>query len=168
MRAPLVASRSRTRGWRTATRPLPGRPYVEPCIELFGAERCKFESNFPVDKMGTGYATLWNTFKRITAGCSHTEKLALYSGTAVACGFTPRSVRGVAAGAEPEVRIHLPPADSPSLASNRAPRSRTPAFRAGVRAMGGGAVGRDRDRLATWRLTATKSLLGQIPVPQCQ
>jgi L-fuconolactonase len=41
-----------------------------------------FESNFPVDKMGTGYATLWNAFKRITAGCSHTEKLALYSGTA--------------------------------------------------------------------------------------
>ena len=88
------------------------RPYVEPCIELFGAERCNFESNFPVDKMGTGYATLWNTFKRITAECSHTEKLALYSGTAVACGFAPRSVRGVAAGAEPEVRIHLPPAES--------------------------------------------------------
>ena len=22
------------------------RPYVEPCIELFGAERCTFESNF--------------------------------------------------------------------------------------------------------------------------
>src|SRR6266478_6030316 len=58
------------------------RPYVEPCIELFGAERCNFESNFPVDKMGTGYATLWNAFKRITAGCSRTEKLALYSGTA--------------------------------------------------------------------------------------
>ena len=58
------------------------RPYVEPCIELFGAERCNFESNFPVDKMGTGYATLWNAFKRITAGCSQTEKLALYSGTA--------------------------------------------------------------------------------------
>jgi predicted TIM-barrel fold metal-dependent hydrolase len=49
---------------------------------LFGAERCTFESNFPVDKMGTGYATLWNAFKRITAGCSPTEKLALYSGTA--------------------------------------------------------------------------------------
>jgi predicted TIM-barrel fold metal-dependent hydrolase len=58
------------------------RPYVEPCIELFGAERCNFESNFPVDNMGTGYATLWNAFKRITAGCSPTEKLALYSGTA--------------------------------------------------------------------------------------
>jgi hypothetical protein len=29
----------------------------------------------------------------------------------VASGFTPRSVRGVAAGAEPEVRIHLPPGE---------------------------------------------------------
>ena len=58
------------------------RPYVEPCIELFGADRCNFESNFPVDNMGTGYAVLWNAFKRITAGCSQSEKLALYSGTA--------------------------------------------------------------------------------------
>jgi hypothetical protein len=31
--------------------------------------------------MGTGYATLWNAFKRITAGCSQPEKLTLYSGT---------------------------------------------------------------------------------------
>jgi hypothetical protein len=66
----------------------------------------------PVPGRDTVKPTLWNTFKRITAGCSHTEKLALYSGTAVACGFAPRSVRGVAAGAEPEVRIHLPPAAS--------------------------------------------------------
>jgi predicted TIM-barrel fold metal-dependent hydrolase len=58
------------------------QPYVEGCIELFGADRCNFESNFPVDKMGTGYATMWNAFKRITAGCSPSEKLALYSGTA--------------------------------------------------------------------------------------
>jgi L-fuconolactonase len=58
------------------------RPYVEPCIELFGAGRCNFESNFPVDKMGTGYAALWNAFKRISAGCSASEKAALYSGTA--------------------------------------------------------------------------------------
>jgi len=41
-----------------------------------------FESNFPVDKMGTGYATLWNAFKRIAAGASGDEKLALFSGTA--------------------------------------------------------------------------------------
>ena len=27
-----------------------------------------FESNFPVDKMGIGYAALWNALKRIAAG----------------------------------------------------------------------------------------------------
>jgi predicted TIM-barrel fold metal-dependent hydrolase len=58
------------------------RPYMETCIALFGAERCTFESNFPVEKMGTGFAVLWNAFKRIAAGASADEKLALFSGTA--------------------------------------------------------------------------------------
>ncbi|HUG36333.1 MAG TPA: amidohydrolase family protein [Candidatus Limnocylindrales bacterium] len=58
------------------------RPYIEPCIELFGADRCMFESNFPVDKMGIGWAPLWNAFKRIAARASAAEKLALFSGTA--------------------------------------------------------------------------------------
>ncbi|MGH9258224.1 MAG: amidohydrolase family protein, partial [Vicinamibacterales bacterium] len=58
------------------------RPYIEPCIELFGAARCMFESNFPVDKMGIGWAALWNAFKRIASGASSDEKLALFSGTA--------------------------------------------------------------------------------------
>ena len=58
------------------------RPYIETCIELFGADRCMFESNFPVDKMGIGWAALWNAFKRIAAGASAVEKLALFSGTA--------------------------------------------------------------------------------------
>ena len=58
------------------------RPFIEPCIELFGAKRCTFESNFPVDKMGIGYRAMWNAFKRIAAGASAAEKLALFSGTA--------------------------------------------------------------------------------------
>jgi predicted TIM-barrel fold metal-dependent hydrolase len=58
------------------------RPYLETCIERFGATRCMFESNFPVDKMGTGYAALWNAFKRVAARASADEKLALFSGTA--------------------------------------------------------------------------------------
>lgn len=58
------------------------RPYIEPCIEIFGAERCMFASNFPVDKAVARYGTIWNVFKRITAGCSDEEKRALYSGTA--------------------------------------------------------------------------------------
>ena len=58
------------------------RPYIDTCIELFGARRCMFESNFPVDKMGIGWATLWNAFKRIAGGASAEEKQALFSGTA--------------------------------------------------------------------------------------
>jgi predicted TIM-barrel fold metal-dependent hydrolase len=58
------------------------RPYIETCIELFGPERGMFESNFPVDKMGIGYRALWNAYKRITAGCSATERQALFGGTA--------------------------------------------------------------------------------------
>jgi predicted TIM-barrel fold metal-dependent hydrolase len=58
------------------------RPYMETCIELFGPQRCMFESNFPVEKMGIGWAALWNAFKRIAAGASAEEKLALFSGTA--------------------------------------------------------------------------------------
>lgn len=58
------------------------RPYIEPCIEAFGVNRCMFESNFPPDKQSCGYTELWNAFKRITAGASASEKTALYSGTA--------------------------------------------------------------------------------------
>jgi L-fuconolactonase len=58
------------------------RPYIEPCIELFGAERCMASSNFPVDKAGFGYGTVWNMFKRVTAECSADEKSMIYSETA--------------------------------------------------------------------------------------
>ena len=58
------------------------RPWIEPCIEHFGAGRCHFESNFPVDKMGIGYKALYNAFKRITSGCSAAEKADLFAGTA--------------------------------------------------------------------------------------
>jgi predicted TIM-barrel fold metal-dependent hydrolase len=58
------------------------RPYVETCIEIFGADRCMFESNFPVDKRGVSYAVLWNAFKRLAGGCSAGEKAALFKDTA--------------------------------------------------------------------------------------
>lgn len=58
------------------------RPYVETCIELFGANRCVVESNFPVEKMGIGYAGLFNALKRLTASTSADEKAAIYAGTA--------------------------------------------------------------------------------------
>lgn len=58
------------------------RPYVETCVELFGARRCMFESNFPVDKAMYSYRTLWNAFKRITAGWPDADRRALFAGTA--------------------------------------------------------------------------------------
>jgi len=57
-------------------------PYVATCVELFGADRCMVESNFPVEKMGIGYSGLWNAFKRMLAGASETEKTAIFSRTA--------------------------------------------------------------------------------------
>jgi predicted TIM-barrel fold metal-dependent hydrolase len=57
-------------------------PYASTCIELFGPDRCMVESNFPVEKMGVSYGSLWNTLKRIAAGASPTEKAAIFSGTA--------------------------------------------------------------------------------------
>jgi L-fuconolactonase len=58
------------------------RPYLETCIEAFGVERCMFESNFPPDHATASYHTLWNAFKRITAGASEAEKLSLFGETA--------------------------------------------------------------------------------------
>ncbi|MGK0170271.1 MAG: L-fuconolactonase [Gammaproteobacteria bacterium] len=57
-------------------------PYIETCIEAFGAQRAMFESNFPVDKGSCSYQALWNAFKRIAAGASDDEKANLFSGTA--------------------------------------------------------------------------------------
>ena len=54
------------------------KPWMETCIQTFGADRCMFESNFPVDKGGYGYAAGWNAFKRLAAGASAEEKAELF------------------------------------------------------------------------------------------
>ena len=59
------------------------RRYHEHTIELFGVERCMFESNFPVEKVSCGYNVLWNSFKRLTAGYSAAERALLFHDTAV-------------------------------------------------------------------------------------
>ena len=73
------------------------KPYVETCIELFGAGRAMFESNFPVDKAGCSARTLWNAFKRITAGYSESEKFDLFAGTAIRAYRLPESLGQAAA-----------------------------------------------------------------------
>ena len=58
-------------------------PYYLWCIEQFGADRCMFESNFPVDKMSYSYTVLWNAFKRITKDFSLEDRKLLFHDTAV-------------------------------------------------------------------------------------
>ncbi|MCP5178527.1 MAG: amidohydrolase family protein [Pseudomonadales bacterium] len=56
--------------------------YHRHAIECFGAARCMFESNFPVDRQSVSYPVLWNAFKKIAAGASAGEKADLFHDTA--------------------------------------------------------------------------------------
>ena len=58
------------------------KPYVETCVEAFGAARGMFESNFPVDKGSYAYAPFWNACKILARGASAPEKTDLFSGAA--------------------------------------------------------------------------------------
>jgi L-fuconolactonase len=58
------------------------RDYYLRAIEVFGVDRCMFESNFPVDKRSLAYHVYWNAMKKLTAGFSDAEKTALFAGTA--------------------------------------------------------------------------------------
>jgi predicted TIM-barrel fold metal-dependent hydrolase len=55
------------------------RPYVLETIDTFGAERCMFASNFPVDRLYSTYTAVWKAFAEIVSGASETEKSALFS-----------------------------------------------------------------------------------------
>ncbi len=58
------------------------RPWMAEIMSLFGAARCMFESNFPVDKGGYSYAVGWNAFKRLAEGASAAERDDLFFGSA--------------------------------------------------------------------------------------
>lgn len=58
------------------------RDWYLTAIDAFGPDRCMFESNFPMDRVSCPYNTLWNSFKRITAGFSDADKRALFHDTA--------------------------------------------------------------------------------------
>jgi predicted TIM-barrel fold metal-dependent hydrolase len=76
-------------GWHEKPRPPSSqelcdatRHYYEFTIEHFGTERCMFESNFPVDMVSCSYTVLWNSFKRLTAHTSASERADLFHDTA--------------------------------------------------------------------------------------
>lgn len=55
---------------------------VRETVALFGAERCLFGSNFPIEKLWTGYAALYTAYRTALADRSEAERAAIFSGTA--------------------------------------------------------------------------------------
>ena len=82
---------------------LPGRawtvadngPVVRDAIAIFGAARCLFASNFPVDSLIADYRTIFAGFREITAGLPAAEIAGLFHDNAVRIyrlNLTPRTV----------------------------------------------------------------------------
>jgi predicted TIM-barrel fold metal-dependent hydrolase len=59
------------------------RPIVLATIEVFGAERCMFGSNFPVDSLCANFATIFDGFASITSKFNKDEKSALFHDNAI-------------------------------------------------------------------------------------
>lgn len=51
-------------------------------VGMFGAERCLFGSNFPIEKLWTGYGPLLAAFREATAGLPEAERRAIFHDTA--------------------------------------------------------------------------------------
>ena len=58
------------------------RPVVEQAVELFGAERCLFGSNFPIEKLWTDCGRLLDVFTRSLEACNGPERELILDGTA--------------------------------------------------------------------------------------
>ena len=71
------------------------RPGSRSCIELFGAERCMFASNFPVDAMYGGFDELLGSVRAATDGLRTQERRAV-------CGERPPHLRALRASSGPE------------------------------------------------------------------
>jgi predicted TIM-barrel fold metal-dependent hydrolase len=76
-------------GWHLAERPPSSDEllaaqgdWYKHALDCFGAERCMFESNFPVDRLSLSYTVYYNAMKKLVAGASEDEKDALFRGTA--------------------------------------------------------------------------------------
>ncbi len=103
---PADRSKEGLEGWRAAMRLLAGAPnaavkisgigqaghpwsveanraIVRTTIDLFGAERCMFASNFPVDSLVASFDTIYSGFAEITSDVSSAERDALFFGNAM-------------------------------------------------------------------------------------
>lgn len=60
------------------------RTIVTTCIDIFGARRCMFGSNFPVDKLHKSYDEIWQAYETLASGYSDEEQERMFAGTAAA------------------------------------------------------------------------------------
>lgn len=58
------------------------RPFVLECIDVFGPDRAMFASNFPVDRLYSSYAVLFDAFRAIVSDFSESDRGKLFHDTA--------------------------------------------------------------------------------------
>jgi predicted TIM-barrel fold metal-dependent hydrolase len=59
------------------------RPYVLEAIDAFGAARCLFASNFPIDRLHADYGALWRAYAEIIGGVTDEEREQLLCANAI-------------------------------------------------------------------------------------
>ena len=59
------------------------RPFVLESIDIFGTERSMFASNFPVDRLYSSYATLYDAFRSIVSDFSEPDQRKLFHDNAM-------------------------------------------------------------------------------------
>jgi predicted TIM-barrel fold metal-dependent hydrolase len=57
-------------------------PIVRETVAMFGADRCLYGSNFPIEKLWTDYSTLYATFRSTIAHLGESEQAAILHDTA--------------------------------------------------------------------------------------
>jgi predicted TIM-barrel fold metal-dependent hydrolase len=57
-------------------------PIIRETVAIFGADRCFYGSNFPIEKLWTDYATLYRTFREAIAHLGEGEQRAILHDTA--------------------------------------------------------------------------------------
>ena len=57
-------------------------PVISETVAMFGADRCCYGSNFPIEKLWTDYGTLYKTFRNAIAQLGETEQAAILHDTA--------------------------------------------------------------------------------------
>jgi predicted TIM-barrel fold metal-dependent hydrolase len=57
-------------------------PIIQETVALFGADRCIYGSNFPIEKLWTDYRTFYRTFRSCIEGLAETDQRAIMHDTA--------------------------------------------------------------------------------------